>query len=57
VASKHNLKPIDDAMLKQMVEKSVEKVTHIVLDNKGLGREKDRILKIVEKTPLELYKI
>ena len=57
VASKHNLKPIDDAMLKQMVEKNVEKVTHIVLDNKGLGREKDRILKIVEKTPLELYKI
>jgi hypothetical protein len=44
-------------MLKQMVEKNVEKVTHIVLDNKGLGREKDRILKIVEKTPLELYKI
>jgi D-aminoacyl-tRNA deacylase len=57
VASKHNLEAIDDAMLKQMVEKSVEKVTHIVLDNKGLGREKDRILKIVEKTPLELYKI
>jgi D-aminoacyl-tRNA deacylase len=57
VASKHNLEAIDDAMLKQMVEKNVEKVTHIVLDNKGLGREKDRILKIVEKTPLELYKI
>jgi len=57
VASKHNLEAIDDAMLNQMVEKSVEKVTHIVLDNKGLGREKDRILKIVEKTPLELYKI
>jgi D-aminoacyl-tRNA deacylase len=57
VASKHNLEAIDDAMLKQMVEKSVEKVTHIVLDSKGLGREKDRILKIVEKTPLELYKV
>ena len=57
VASKHNLEAIDDAILKQMVEKSVEKVTHIVLDNKGLGREKDRILKIVEKTSLELYKI
>src|SRR5215210_5881907 len=57
VASKHNLEAIDDAMLNQMVEKSVEKVTHIVLDNKGLGREKDRILKIVEKTPLELYKV
>ncbi|HEX6254051.1 MAG TPA: D-aminoacyl-tRNA deacylase [Nitrososphaera sp.] len=57
VASKHNLEAIDDAMLNQMIEKSVEKVTHIVLDSKGLGREKDRILKIVKKTSLELYKV
>jgi D-aminoacyl-tRNA deacylase len=57
VASKHNLKAIDDAMLNQMIEKSIEKVTHIVLDSKGLGSEKDRILKIVEKTPLELYRV
>jgi D-aminoacyl-tRNA deacylase len=57
VASKHNLKAIDDAMLNQMIEKSIEKVTHIVLDCKGLGSEKDRILKIVEKTPLELYRV
>ncbi|HEU0144002.1 MAG TPA: D-aminoacyl-tRNA deacylase, partial [Nitrososphaera sp.] len=57
VASKHNLKAIDDAMLNQMIEKSIEKVTHIVLDSKGLGAEKDRILKIVEKTALELYRV
>jgi len=57
VASKHNLEAIDEVMLNQMVKKSVEKVTHIVLDSKGLGSEKDRILKIVEKTPLELYKV
>ncbi|HJU96042.1 MAG TPA: D-aminoacyl-tRNA deacylase [Nitrososphaera sp.] len=57
VASKHNLGAIDDAMLNQMIEKSIEKVTHIVLDSKGLGSEKDRILKIVEKTPLELYRL
>jgi len=55
VASKHNLEAIDDAMLDQMIEKSIEKVTHIVLDSKGLGTEKDRILKTVQKTPLELY--
>jgi D-aminoacyl-tRNA deacylase len=57
VASKHNLEAIDDAMLNQMIEKSIEKVTHIVLDSKGLGREKDRMLKILKKIPLELYKV
>jgi hypothetical protein len=29
----------------------------VVLDSKGLGRQKDRILKMLEKTPLELYKV
>jgi D-aminoacyl-tRNA deacylase len=57
VASKHNLEAIDHAMLNQMIEKSIEKVTHIVLDSKGLGKQKDRILKIVEKTSLELYEV
>jgi hypothetical protein len=40
-----------------MIEKSVEKVTYIVLDSKGLGRDKDRILKIVDETSLELYRL
>ncbi|MDQ3975826.1 MAG: D-aminoacyl-tRNA deacylase [Thermoproteota archaeon] len=57
VASKHNLQAIDEEMLNQMIQKSIENVTHIVLDSKGLGREKDRIFKIVEKIPLEIYKI
>ena len=57
VASKHNLEAIDDAMLNQMIEKSIEKVTYIVLDSKGLGSDKDRILKIAEATSLKLYKL
>lgn len=57
VASKHNLEAIDEEMLNQMIEKSVEKVTHIVLDSKGMGMEKDRILQNLKKTPLELYKV
>ena len=57
VASKHNLQAIDEEMLNQMIQKSIENVTHIVLDSKGLGKEKDRIFKIVEKIPLEIYKI
>jgi len=56
VASKHNLEAIDEQMLDQMIEKSVEKVTHVVVDGKGLGSQKDRIMKIVEKSGLEIYK-
>jgi D-aminoacyl-tRNA deacylase len=57
VASKHNLEAVDDEILSQMVEKSVEKVTHVILDSKGLGSQKDRIMKIAKKTHLELYQI
>lgn len=57
VASKHNLEAVDEEMLSQMVEKSVEKVTHVIVDSKGLGSQKDRIMKIVEKTHLELYQV
>jgi D-aminoacyl-tRNA deacylase len=57
VASKHNLAAIDDGMINQMVEKSIEKVTHIILDSKGLGSQKDRIMKMAERTQLELYQV
>jgi D-aminoacyl-tRNA deacylase len=57
VASKHNLEAIDEQMLDQMIEKSVEKVTHIVVDSKGLGSQKDRIMKIAKKTGLEIHKV
>ncbi len=57
VASKHNLAAIDERMLAQMIGKSSEKVTHIVLDAKGLGSHKDRITKMAEKTGLEVLKV
>ena len=57
VASKHNLEAIDEEILNQMIEKSTETVTHAVLDTKGLGTQKDRIMNIVKKTSLELYKV
>ena len=57
VASKHNLEAIDEEMLDQMTEKSLEKVTHVVLDSKGLGRHKDMILKVLSDSPLELYRV
>lgn len=57
VASKHNLEAIDDQLLDQMIAKSVEKVTHIVVDSKGLGSQKDRIMKLAEKTGLGILKL
>jgi D-aminoacyl-tRNA deacylase len=57
VASKHNLKAINEGMLEQMIEKSVERVTHIVFDSKGLGSDKDRLLKMAERTGLPLFKV
>jgi D-aminoacyl-tRNA deacylase len=57
VASKHNLEAIDEHLLDQMIEKSVEKVTHVVVDSKGLGSQKDRIVKMAERTGLEILKL
>ena len=34
-------------MLEQMWEKSIEKVTSIYIDKKGMGSEKDRILSLL----------
>ncbi|GBC74463.1 hypothetical protein HRbin05_00504 [archaeon HR05] len=46
VASKHNLKHVDELMLRQMIAKSIEPVRYIILDWKGLGSEKDRIVNL-----------
>ncbi len=48
VCPKHNLKNLDSKMLKQMINKSEDKVELVVLDWKGLGDEKQRILKLLE---------
>jgi D-aminoacyl-tRNA deacylase len=57
VASKHNLEAIDEGMMRQMVEKTVEKVTHVILDPKGLGSHKKRIAGLAEATGLEVMKV
>lgn len=57
VASKHNLALIDEAMLQQMISKSVEKVTTVALDGKGLGSQKDRIIQLAEKSGLEILNL
>ena len=57
VASKHNLELVDEALMNQMITKSVEKVTTIVLDGKGLGSQKERIMNLAEKSGLEILNL
>ena len=57
VAPKHNLESIDKDMLNQMIAKSIERVTHIIVDWKGLGKEKNRIMGLVEDTGLEVLRV
>ena len=57
VAAKHNLTTIDESMMQQMISKSVEKVTHAIVDRKGLGKEKQRILQLVAEKDLELLEV
>jgi D-aminoacyl-tRNA deacylase len=57
IASKHNLVSIDESMTNQMISKSVEKVTHVIVDRKGLGKEKNRILELINKKNLELLEV
>ncbi|MGI0037103.1 MAG: D-aminoacyl-tRNA deacylase, partial [Nitrososphaera sp.] len=57
IASKHNLESIDSEMLNQMISKTIEKVTTIVLDGKGLGSQKDRITRLAENSGLEILNL
>lgn len=49
VCPKYALEPLDEVMIKQGVEKSQEKVDFVLLDWKGLGKEKQRIVDLLEK--------
>jgi D-aminoacyl-tRNA deacylase len=57
IASKHNLTAIDEFMIGQMISRSAEKVTHAIVDKKGLGKEKNRILELINKENLKLLEV
>jgi hypothetical protein len=44
-------------MLQQMISRSIEKVSYLVYDSKGMGNEEKRVLLLVERTGLEIIKI
>lgn len=52
IASKYNLKFVDDKMIKQMKTRSIEQVTDIYFDKKSLGAEKNRLISISESLDL-----
>jgi D-aminoacyl-tRNA deacylase len=54
IASKHNLRFISNEMLEQMRRKSIEKVTSIYIDKKGMSSEKERILSLLRTQELEI---
>jgi D-aminoacyl-tRNA deacylase len=48
ICPKHNLEFLDEKMLEQMLKRNGEVVDLVVLDWKGLGKEKERIIKLLE---------
>jgi D-aminoacyl-tRNA deacylase len=57
IAARHNLTAIDKFMMSQMISRSVEKVTHAIVDKKGMGKEKKRILELIRRENLELLEV
>jgi D-aminoacyl-tRNA deacylase len=57
VAAKHDLMSINEDMINQMISKSVERVTHIVIDRKGLGKEKKRIIDLIKNKSFDVLEI
>jgi len=53
ICTKYNLENLDENLLKQAMEKIIPKPKFVLLDWKGLGKEKHRILEILEKNNIE----
>jgi len=50
---KHALEFLDEGMVRQMVERTIEKPTLAVLDWKGLGRQKEKVLGLLDSIGLK----
>ncbi|MBI4258142.1 MAG: hypothetical protein HY619_04230 [Thaumarchaeota archaeon] len=57
IASKYALEHLELSVLRQMIEKCVEKVNHAFLDWKGLGAQKAALLKILEESGLKVVRV
>lgn len=54
ICPKFHLDKLDESSIKQSIEKTKEKIDFILLDWKGLGAEKQRIVDLLEKMNLEV---
>lgn len=54
VISKYNLAFINEQIMKQVKGKSIEKINHIYVDDKGLGKDKEKVLNILNSQDLEI---
>ncbi|MCH8067467.1 MAG: hypothetical protein IIC69_02690 [Nanoarchaeota archaeon] len=53
ICAKYNLENLDEKLLKEAMEKIIPKPKFVLLDWKGLGNEKQRILDLLEKNNIE----
>lgn len=53
ICPKHNLEALNESLIKEAMEKTIPKAKFVLLDWKGLGKEKQRILSILEKNNIK----
>jgi len=53
IVSKHNLKYLDRPMVNQMIEKSIQNINFIHVEEKGLGKEKAKVISILKDMDIE----
>jgi D-aminoacyl-tRNA deacylase len=57
IVPKYSLENLDEKMMKQIVEKSDERISIAAIDKKGLGKEKNRIIELVDSFGLEILNL
>ena len=53
ICAKYNLENLDESLIREAMEKTVPKAKFVLLDWKGMGKEKQHILGILEKNNIE----
>ncbi len=56
IVPRHALEFLNDSMLKQIIRRGDQIITHVLLDMKGLGTHKQRIVKLVKESGLEIIR-
>ena len=57
VCAKYNLEFLDENILNQMINRSMQPAEKIFLDWKGLGEHKEKVKQLVEKSGIDWEKV